>query len=718
MIVPALPPRPTAKQESVSPQNQPSMSHEPGLSPDDVLGQKFLEYFHHPWHFIHAPTPLAGERPQWTTETRYPLQPRNLWSLYQNPDILLGLRFGTETNYFLLDVDSGSTYHSTNDAENFNTVLATMEGIGLCRPVIIQSSPSGGIHVYYFFNEKHNSFDLATAVFLALVQKGIIIKDGQLELFPNPKSYGKDKPTDFKAHRLPLQAGSYLLDASLQPESNDLEDFFDAAAWSANGQDDAALHQAIADAKTQRKRLFSKGQISRSAASWKRHLEERIQQGWTDFHQTNELLKDIACYGIVFRRLQGEQLVDYVEATAVAAPGYQQWCRHQHEIRKRATERARNCENFYTPYPSVPNRLLTYRQQFGNANNVVPFSPNQERHQKTLDRIAAVVSTLKERQQFPTTISLRAKAIIEASKNEYGIGVSKTTLNKPDYLLLWHPDHEAVIPGSGVRLPQQPDSTTFSPEKYPQLPDPWFEGDEPLTQAQQAVHPVYTLPPYMKVFCLPQASAIGDLKSIPTDKQNKSSSKNGSALSDDKLALSITQKLPSTVSPDDSGADSKIDSSQTVPPSTPNSVPPSTPLSIQSDRDRAETPRKDGEIFSNLFLLDVLSRPPSPLPNNQETASDGTGVTPDEHRHATRLRLQARRKARKWVKSYSFTHFQQLTPLERQEIEDLALRILLAQAGSLLLVWETREWFVVNFDRLSKRGLGWIGIHLYPDLFG
>ena len=708
-------------------------SYPAGLPPEDSLAQRFLQYFHHPWGFIYAPLPSPGDHPDWHTETRYPLQPRNLWSRYQDPGELLGLRFGNTTHYFMADIDAGSGYHPVHHLENFNHVLATLETVGLTRNFLIRSSDSGGIHVYFFFKEKLDSFYLAYAVFLALQQAGIVVKGGQLELFPNPKPYGLSKPTNFKAHRLPLQAGSYLLDDDLQPCSNDLVDFLDAAAWSTTGQDYESLHQAIAHAKTQSQQRFTKKHTSNAAQLWQANLEERIGQGWTGFHQTNELLKDISCYGIVFRGLQGEVLIDYVVATAEAAPGYRTWCRHQHEIRKRATERARNCEGYYTPYCSIPDRLRSYREQFGEVNNVVPFSPNQQRHEQTFARVSAAVTTLKEQGEFPSTTSARTKAIIEISKTLYGIGVSQTTLHKPPYLPLWHPLHEKEgVNAEVVQVVAPP-----PPEKYPQLPDPWLESPNPETLTTQAVasapDAIYMLPPYMKVLCLPPAASPENQKSIlkqqTTDKQNKSLSPKGALQDHNKPALSIAISVTQTRDVVDSRSDSKIDINPTT--SQPNSSSNFTQVSIQvSTPDSLQTsnrstplsilshhPEVADRAFRDLLNHVAVYPPPSPLLKDQE-GSDGTGVTPDEHRHATRLRLQAILKARKWVKSYSSIYNLQLTPLERQEIEDLALRILLVQAGSLLLMWETREWFVLNFDRLIRRGWGWIGILLFPDLFG
>ncbi|MGI2904762.1 hypothetical protein [Tolypothrix sp. VBCCA 56010] len=794
--------------EPVNPQNQPQIQIVQGVLPDSLLGQKFLEYFHHPWHFINAPTPPAGERPKWTTETRYPLQPRNLWSLYQNPDQLLGLRFGTETNYLLLDADVGGNNHPANSLENFKAVLAAMEDIGLCRPVIIQSSFSTGIHIYYFFKNKRNSFYLAVAVFLALLQKGISIKDGHLEQFPNTKPYGTDKPTDFKAHRLPLQPGSFILDKELQPYSNNLEDFLDAAEWSASGQDDAALDQAIAHAKTQAKKLFPKPKPGKGATLWKLHLEEIFQMGWTGFHQTNQLLKHMGCYGIVFLSLKGEELVDFMVKTSQAAPGYRTWCRHQHEIRQRARDRARSCEKYYTPYPSIPNRLCTYRQQFGDVNNVVPFCPNLERHQKTLDRIAKVISTLKEQGNFPNSVADRAKAIIAASKAIYGVGGSQTTLHKPEYLALWHPAHEPAAVEESVNAPLVKVSDCQKPEKYPQLPDPWLEDIEPQSLSQQAIQrdnsAIYTPPPIMKVLYLPQAKEIENQKSIfnqqpatdsleeiknqkqfisnpksTTDKQNQSIVSGGEIFQNNKPALSMTEFPVTTIETiPDSSINSEIAINDPIIESdsptaitevstqlstqastledcpkadvptiksevssdlhtTPVVSPPpepladdsqapvtevstqlSTPTSTFENCPKADVPTIKSEAFSDLLTSAVVSPPPEPLADDSEAADDSTSYTPSEYCQAIRLRLRALSEAKKWVKSYGFLHNLKLTPAERQEMEELALRILLAQLGSLLLWHEAREWFVANLDRLKRRGWGAIGKTLFPDLFG
>lgn len=266
---------------------------QPALEPLEPLGQRFIKYFHHGWGFIYAPTPKSGERPQWQTENRYPIQPRNLWQQYINPDVMLGLRFAKETNYLVIDLDSKSQLHPSNSRIKYQELLASLEEIGLCRPIPIQSSDSGGLHIYYFLEEKQHSYTLACAIKQTLEAAGFKIKGGELEIFPNCKVYSKGNPSNFNAHRLPLQTGSYILDDCLEPWSDDIEDFLNAADWSAAGQDYEALAQALIQASNKKIVKFPYRQRS-AAEQWKQDLEQRICEGWTGQGQTNELLKDIA----------------------------------------------------------------------------------------------------------------------------------------------------------------------------------------------------------------------------------------------------------------------------------------------------------------------------------------------------------------------------------------------------------------------------------------
>jgi len=492
----------------VKPKSSHSQKKLPPL-PADPLGTRFCQYFNHGWNFIFAPVPAPGEKPDWVTENAYPLEPRNLWQQFLNPRLLLGLRFGQRTRYTVLDLDRGSAYHPANDPIAYRELLVSLEAIGLVRPVVCKSSSSGGLHIYFFFESELPSFDLAKCIWLTLTDARFQVRSGQIELFPNAKAYKKEAPSNYNAHRLPLQAGSDLLDADLEPVSNDLGQFLDAADNSAAGQDLAELEQAIALAK-KRKGDYRPGASNRAEA-WKQDLEQRIGEGWTGSGQTNALLKDFACYGRVWLALEGEALSDYVVATAQAAPGYQQWCSHQQEIRRRAAEWSRCCEGFYVPYCGYPNRQSPYKEQFGgtdNANNNIVafqrFDPNAERHQKTLERIRLVVAHLKAAGMLPATATARSSAIIATSKELHGIGVSHSTLRQPDYLPLWHPKSDRA----GVIACQPPVSAVVLGQESPIDPDPWLEVESPEPAPVQADARNYTLPPYMKVLCLPQASAV------------------------------------------------------------------------------------------------------------------------------------------------------------------------------------------------------------------
>ena len=416
------------------------------LTPADPLRTRFCKWFNHPWNFIFAPLPPSGKKPQWQTETRFPLQPRNLWEQYRSPNTLVGLRFGAETRYLVIDLDKGSPYHPDTSSSGFGSVLAALEKIGLRRPLLLQSSSSGGRHLYYFLPQSSPTFLLAYAVKCALEDAGLTLRQGHLESFPNVKAYSKGKPSDYNAHRLPLQDGSLLLGKTLSARTNDLGKFLDLADIAAAGQDWTALSQAIAEAKERHKLKYIPGTSSK-ASEWKHHLEERIAEGWTAPGQTNELLKDFATYGIVWQALSGDDLVDYIEATAKTAPGYQQYCNHQHEIRAKAQGWARSCEGFYTPYCSYPDRSCrSYKENFSRQpqNKVVDFPLNRanaDKSAQTQDRIKSAMKELEFTDALPSRSTLRAAAIIATVKTLTGVGMSLSTLHRQSYLPLWHPEH-------------------------------------------------------------------------------------------------------------------------------------------------------------------------------------------------------------------------------------------------------------------------------------
>ena len=473
------------------------------LLPGDFLGQRFVQYFQHCWKFIEASVPKYGERPSWHTESRYPLELRTLWSKYLNPDLLLGLRFGSYTNYFLLDIDKNSKNHPEKKNGRFDGIGLALEDIGLCRNIQISSSESGGLHIYYFLPYTIHSLSLAVAVKHALIRAGYELKQGELELFPNPKPYNKLEPTSFNAHRLPLQANSFVLDWDLHPISDDINLFLDWADSSANSQDMEELGEAMLLAREWLKEQEYFGS-KKSAAQFCSELEEQIEEGWTGFHQTNNLLLTIAKYGIIFLHHLGKDLERFMLEKAISLPGYKQYCRHQHEIEKRVKQWAKSAQKYpYTPFPSSPLRQNSYQDHFFGAeeenNKVVQLHPSKERHAQTMERIRAVIAMLKGEGTFPETVYKRTQAIIKKSKAAFGVGVSQTTLHKKEYLPLWHPAHEKE---EGVNA----DSTV---EKYPILPDPWEGVEEQLKPLQQQALLDLHVTPLYEGLCLPPAKLVG-----------------------------------------------------------------------------------------------------------------------------------------------------------------------------------------------------------------
>lgn len=473
------------------------------LLPADSLGIRFCEIFNHPWKSIITPVSKPGESAQWRTN-RYPLQPRDIWRLYNDPNQILGLRFGEQTRYALLDIDRDSSCHPDNNPEKFRAVLHAVEDIGLCRYLIVRSSHSQGLHIYFFFKEPVSTFGLACALKFVLLDNKFQIKQGELEIFPNVKPYNSGKPSNYNGHRLPLQTGSYLLDDDLNVITNDISQFLDFAAQVAAGQDLDQLMLAIGLAE-QRQKQKNRHSTSSSAQQWQQDLEHRIASGWTGKGQTNELLQNMVCYGIVFLGLSSDALIDYVVNTAQSAPGYQEYCSHTHEIRGRATQWV-NCteaNQFYSKYCTYPERLVTYAENFNQgaatANNIVPFATNpvnDQRRAQAQERIKSAIAHLESLGELPAQVGARAKTIIATAKKLTGVTISNSTLYKESYLPLWHPKFSTQ---KCVEVEQQAISAIDT-----QLSNTHFTSSENLINLSEPL-PVqdstenYTPPPPMKV---------------------------------------------------------------------------------------------------------------------------------------------------------------------------------------------------------------------------
>lgn len=436
----------------------------PGPLPSDPQGQRLWEVFgRYPWATLEGTHPAdQPQTVQWRTLRGYPLRPRALWAAWQDGERLVGVRFGSTTTYGLLDLDAGGGY---GDAAAIAPLTAALETIGITRTVIVQSSWSGGLHLYLPLPTAVSTFNLACALAQCLQAHGFPLQAGQIEAFPNVKTYGVSRFVEYNGHRLPLQpgSGSLHLDGDLMPLGHDLGRFWQAWDHAAQGQDLALLHPALSRAREtrrQRQRPMRLSQIQQ----WQRDLETDLAEGWTGPGQTNALLKTIACYGLVFHHHQGADLVDYIVHTAQGCPGYHRHCRHRHHLRQRAIAWARAVEHYYWPAGSRPRRESATALPNGNGL----------RSQDAVQRIQAAVAHLRQAHHWPATVRDRVALLVKAAHT------SARTLYK--HLPLWHPQHEATTEEDGT-LAQGNPAAPVAPQSRS------GPGPQPSTSTTQAISP-------------------------------------------------------------------------------------------------------------------------------------------------------------------------------------------------------------------------------------
>jgi len=424
------------------------------ILPGSSQSSQFFTVFSHWWNFIYADVPSYGEKPSWFTQTAYPLDARNAWGAYKNPTVLVGVCFGSKTSYFVADIDFRSIYHPVQSLSSYKHFIHTMEEAGFSRYTVVRSSERGGLHIYFTLPEEVSTPILAEAVHHLLTEKGLTIADGTLEVFPAPKS----PEALYKAHRLPLQPGSYVVDpVTLEPRHESIELFLQEAAVDAKGQDFDAIRELLA-----RKKRFHipTRSFSTEGGRFRQDLLERMQEGWTAYGQTNQILWVIGAYGRIFLPLKDEALTAYIVTTAKVLPGYHEFCRHQHEIERRARDWMRFSMKYYYPYGEWMERdTKRWRQDWRYTALGIEIltdakTPQEETHEDTMRRVRFVLEELKEEGRFPKEATARKRVIVEEMREKFGKGMSYETLYKEEYRALWHPSYD---------------------EPFAMLPDPWEE---------------------------------------------------------------------------------------------------------------------------------------------------------------------------------------------------------------------------------------------------
>jgi hypothetical protein len=414
------------------------------------------EFFSGEWHYIVRPNHADSS---WVTCSQFPLSVGGFVNKFIDPLNLLGVSFGDTTNYLVQDIDIGSPYHPANDREAFDRLLTTLEKIGLIAPVIIQSSDSGGIHIYHFLDRPLSTIRIATLVKITLIDAGFHIKDGDLELFPNVKKYTSrgEKPSQFKALRLPLQpnSGAMILDrdgnisewANITPQKQ-IEVFLELAIDSAATNDIDLIEKKLNPAYKKYTKNIDKYQqlsgsknLSERALEWKQNLETEFEIGWTGNGQTNGLLPKFVEYTIVFEGITDRtEICKRVLDRVLNTRGYREHCRHQPTIVDRIADWVdSNIENTYSvPYCAMPPRrggeypVGSTRPASGsgtgvNLHNVATADRAYQRFLDVMDLVTDV----------PSRIGDLHKQIEEKMCELFGVVISHATLYKEKYKAIW-----------------------------------------------------------------------------------------------------------------------------------------------------------------------------------------------------------------------------------------------------------------------------------------
>lgn len=726
-------------------------------SPADPVGKRYVQCFYHPQSAIVAPAPCSEKKPAWRTISYY-LQASTLWNYHQDSSKLVGIRFGNNTKFGVIDLDNGGDYHNP---ESVKKIQHALEDIGITDIVPIQSSYSGGYHLIIPLKTQIPTFSLACALEIALRKAGLSIRQGHLEVFPNAKPYGSNTVTNYNAIRCPMQphSGALLLDDELQPISDSVEVFLDHCDHAARRQDLTKLNKF---AKRARKKItkerYSKF-YSTDALSWRTDWEEIIATGWTGKGQTNTYLQILVGYGIVFLGLEYEELVKHALEVATNAPGYTEYCGHQHEIEARIRQWARNSINnkWYSEYASYPERPReTFAATFaeiiaggGNTrksktkDNVIPFdrrkAQSKRRSQEAQRRIRWSVKALEwSTTGLPEGITDRTNAISAEYKRSFGKALSRETLRK--YLHLWHPKFYVEDPWA------ENSSNPCQTDKYG-----YFNRQIAVDQNKNARNTYqmgeYGYSPYMKVLCLPSADAPPQGESSASEasdevdgvgienpgvnenvnfSNNFNNQPNGAIKnpaiencfnnSNDELNSEIQnpeiiENVNNLNNSNNSNNEfNKINDSLEFKNSS---------QTIENNSDKHFKYQQSGGAAENIdnqnlsINLDEAdctapsssSVPPEPVEsasNGVETGSTVFESTADtspeieELRRATRLRLKALSEAKKAVRTYCVITGRLLQGQERTRLEQIAKYQFYMDSGCSVLVAEAEAWAAVN----------------------
>jgi hypothetical protein len=297
------------------------------IAPPPIPERDYTHLFFQLWLAHPSWSPILLTANGWITvkssgKKQVPLTLKTLESYYRRGHII-GKRFGQLTHYLMLDIDINSPYHP--DHGGFRSILMTMERLGLCRYLIVRSSTSGGLHLYFPLPNPVNSWQLAYTAHSALTADGIQIAGGICELFPNKKSFN----AEHNGHRLPLQDGSFLLDDDFCPINNHKADFVIRWETAADHQDNETLTLALSNSSAVYALPSTPVELppvvlTTPPTARTPHILPPI--AWTRFGQSNDVMRELANYGDRYAgHRNSTDLAAWIKAVAPQLSGYQKF---------------------------------------------------------------------------------------------------------------------------------------------------------------------------------------------------------------------------------------------------------------------------------------------------------------------------------------------------------------------------------------------------------
>ena len=361
----------------------------------------------------------------------------------------------------MLDVDRSSAYHPMQDRFAVQGITQALEPLGCVSHLRITSSHSKGLHLYFPLENAQISWALSLVATVLLEKAGFKVKAGQLEVFPNPKSYtGDGTQSLYNAHRLPLQPGSQLLNEDWQPVYSTQALFVQQwqFAQRRNGIDQKLFDRILKQACPKAYRVSGK------AAKFLDDLNIEIEPGWTDSGQTNHLLGRIAMREYVFGHIQrggspltGEELAEAIAQTARSLPGYEDFCNHQSDLEQRAKFYARSVEaSRYYPYGYQSLRDQEQEGRTAPTDN----QHNQQQSDLARQRVIKGIQTLLERNALPSGINERCQALET-------LGLNRGTLYR--HTDIWHPKY---LTGTPKPLPEADVTPVYAEIEYTETLEP------------------------------------------------------------------------------------------------------------------------------------------------------------------------------------------------------------------------------------------------------